>query len=549
MKPLCPFWVNKVDALDVDSPSALTLSDILYCNVQDQDEVWSHVLLASYMIDINWIFRVVPSLLHIKEELLIVSGEKGYAKKFASSSSVYAGMKNGRVKVVEPNLPIPFGVHHSKFALCVNAKGIRVAVFTANLIPDDWTKKSQGIYVQDFPRIRYTSEKDMVNFLPGPSKDTRGCRFKNELYKYLDHYNVLFSASDHGGIPNTLLDQFDFAEASVELIASVPGYHRGPDAGSFGLGKIKKILQSMNFVPHQNNQPPILTWQFSSQGKLTDSFLTAFEDAMITEATTENQLKQSRPVVQVVYPTENEVKDSIEGWCGGLSLPLQLHCCHPCINERLHKWGQLAKNSCSTGTSRSRVLPHLKTYMRLTERKDGLKWFMLTSANLSRAAWGEWQKNGTQLAIRSYELGVVYDSSSFMKLSEKGLFTTTPSKPVPFPSFIEGDGLVEVYIEGGKNKEIQEGPALFLTYDPLNPDPYASTIQMRERGADFKNHPLSSHDIPWVVDIPHFGRDALGKEIHEAIGGDDTHDRVVDDNSDRKKTKTAAHWRKRDRQK
>ena len=30
-------------------------------------------------------------------------------------------------------------------------------------------------------------------------------------------------------------------------------------------------------------------------------------------------------------------------------------------------------------------------------------WFLLTSANLSKAAWGALQKNNSQLMIRSYE--------------------------------------------------------------------------------------------------------------------------------------------------
>lgn len=32
------------------------------------------------------------------------------------------------------------------------------------------------------------------------------------------------------------------------------------------------------------------------------------------------------------------------------------------------------------------------------------RWFLLTSANLSKAAWGTLQKNNSQLMIRSYEV-------------------------------------------------------------------------------------------------------------------------------------------------
>lgn len=38
----------------------------------------------------------------------------------------------------------------------------------------------------------------------------------------------------------------------------------------------------------------------------------------------------------------------------------------------------------------------------------------LHSANLSKAAWGALEKNGTQLMIRSYELGVLFLPSAFV---------------------------------------------------------------------------------------------------------------------------------------
>ena len=35
------------------------------------------------------------------------------------------------------------------------------------------------------------------------------------------------------------------------------------------------------------------------------------------------------------------------------------------------------------------------------------EFFILTSSNLSKAAWGQLQKQGTQLFIRSYEAGIL----------------------------------------------------------------------------------------------------------------------------------------------
>ncbi len=83
-------------------------------------------------------------------------------------------------------------------------------------------------------------------------------------------------------------------------------------------------------------------------------------------------------------------------------------------------------------TGRTHAAPHIKTYTRLSP--DCLKalWFLVTrwllhihcqdkirksfSANLSKAAWGCFEKKGTQLKIRSYEIGVLFLPSDFVCL-------------------------------------------------------------------------------------------------------------------------------------
>ena len=42
-----------------------------------------------------------------------------------------------------------------------------------------------------------------------------------------------------------------------------------------------------------------------------------------------------------------------------------------------------------------------------SESNAEIIWLLLTSSNLSKAAWGALQKKGKQLMIRSYELGVL----------------------------------------------------------------------------------------------------------------------------------------------
>ncbi|KAL6840577.1 hypothetical protein ACP4OV_029441 [Aristida adscensionis] len=56
-----------------------------------------------------------------------------------------------------------------------------------------------------------------------------------------------------------------------------------------------------------------------------------------------------------------------------------------------------------------KAMPHIKTFTRYNGSSSEILsiligWFLLTSSNLSKAAWGALQKNNTQLMIRSYEV-------------------------------------------------------------------------------------------------------------------------------------------------
>eukprot|EP01035_Chromulina_nebulosa_P050527 gene50527-68714_t len=53
-----------------------------------------------------------------------------------------------------------------------------------------------------------------------------------------------------------------------------------------------------------------------------------------------------------------------------------------------------------------------------------LSWFLLTSANLSQAAWGAVQSGGSTLYVKSYELGVLYLPSRVKTMTRR--FSCTP---------------------------------------------------------------------------------------------------------------------------
>ena len=52
-------------------------------------------------------------------------------------------------------------------------------------------------------------------------------------------------------------------------------------------------------------------------------------------------------------------------------------------------------------------MPSIKTYLRYHAATGRIAWLVLASHNLSGSAWGALELDGTQLHIRSFELGVL----------------------------------------------------------------------------------------------------------------------------------------------
>lgn len=102
--------------------------------------------------------------------------------------------------------------------------------------------------------------------------------------------------------------------------------------------------------------------------------------------------------MKLMYPSLKNVTESHDGLLGGGCLPYfkNAHSRQPWLNQYLYQWRSKSRN-------RDRAMPHIKSYCRYSE--DGLFWFVLTSANMSKSAWGVTKGS---LNINSYELGVAF---------------------------------------------------------------------------------------------------------------------------------------------
>ena len=92
--------------------------------------------------------------------------------------------------------------------------------------------------------------------------------------------------------------------------------------------------------------------------------------------------------------------ESLDGILGGGCLPYRknVHEKQPWLRDYLNQWK-------SDTWSRSKAMPHIKTYSQVQGKKAA--YVLLTSANLSKAAWGKLNKDGDKLHIMSYEAGVL----------------------------------------------------------------------------------------------------------------------------------------------
>ncbi|KPI83979.1 tyrosyl-DNA phosphodiesterase-like protein [Leptomonas seymouri] len=638
-----PLWINDVPAITElqhlhhffagrepcgsappTSTSLLSINDVFRCNTRDPQECWQYVLLSSYMTDLEWLLTSVPELSAVTQKVVMLSGDKGTATLrraekgrylptsaahdranpflaallavsrgqsnhtgggVASSSPV--GLTRDRFVALEPPLPIAYGTHHTKMAICINARGVRVCVFTANLLERDWCWKTQGTYLQDFPW-------EDSHCCPPPSppleKSSKAADFQHQLRHYLAQCGLdattPFSWESSKRLPlgifNTdFLGYVNFADTKVWLVTSVPGSHVGGEARPgyrVGLCRLAEALEKSSAAASFKDASVVLTWQYSSQGSLKPNFLNLLQAAMcgapeVVASATTKQSFLSPPAnikdVQVIYPTETEVRNSVEGWRGGSSLPVRLQCCNEFLNERLHRWGCLrrcrapsdtpvgavAHNSLESAIDvdklqdedyadgqhpqpcaaeyRQYAMPHIKSYAAMNADRTYLHWYLLTSANLSQAAWGSLSANTTKvtprrLLVRSYELGVLYDRTSAVCPSTVPWFSVVASPCIELPTSANSKDalfatpLGDIRLSEGMGSTLAES-SLFLPCDMLRPEPYASTSALRARrrsNLDGAVLAMSCRDVPWVVDIPHRGVDAYGRDVEEAFAED-----------------------------
>ncbi|KAI4295847.1 hypothetical protein L6164_035847 [Bauhinia variegata] len=420
-------------------------------------------ILSNYMVDIDWLIPACPTLSKVPHVLVIHGESDGRVDDMKRK-------KPANWILHKPPLPISFGTHHSKAMILVYQQGVRVIVHTANLIYVDWNNKSQGLWMQDFP----WKDKNSPN---------KGSGFENDLVEYLNtlkwpEVSIKFPNLGDYSINPSFFKKFDYSNAMVRLIASVPGYHTGTSLKKWGHMKLRSLLQECTFDEEFKNSP--LVFQFSSLGSLDEKWIVELASSM-SAGLSEDKTPLGVGEPQIIWPTVEDVRCSLEGYAAGNAIPSPLKNVEKgFLRKYWAKWK-------ADHTGRSRAMPHIKTFARYNGQN--LAWFLLTSANLSKAAWGALQKNNSQLMIRSYELGVLF-----------------------LPSLIKKRGCTS---NGSLSKETCEIPRTrtrtkLVTLTGLSSTHSSSEVIPLPVPYELPPQPYSSQDVPWSWDRRYSKKDVYG---------------------------------------
>ncbi|CAJ0565052.1 unnamed protein product, partial [Mesorhabditis spiculigera] len=371
------YYTKVHSALDCFNENCFSLADLL-ASIRPTSS-----LHFNFMIDLDWVLRQYPAELRTTPISLVVGEKMGTSKTDIERTSKALGSTN--VEVFTAKLPIPYGTHHTKLSLFESAdRRLHIVVSTANLVEGDWREKTQAFYY-------CTGELQST-------ASTSHTVFQTELLDYLARYKLPSVDAWIEKLKSTTL-----VENGDHFIYSVPGYHKADDQEKIAQLALRKALKTRKPDPGA-----LYIAQCSSIGSLgskpdqwmLSQFLITLRGGRSTGSTR----------LFLVYPTVKNVQESYEGWSAGGSLPYQsgTHQKQPWLRTALCKW-------FSENRGRSQAMPHVKTYCEIGEDRE-LKWMVLTSANLSKAAWGEIQKGGQQLCVRSYEAGVLIQDKSRCEL-------------------------------------------------------------------------------------------------------------------------------------
>ena len=186
--------------------------------------------------------------------------------------------------------------------------------------------------------------------------------------------------------------KYDYSTAKGVLIPSTPGYHKPYAKEKLGYLQVQKAISEYTPPPSSKSNRPIIC-QYSSIGSLSKKYLQSLASAWDTrrvhsKMTAANNTDATNNL-QLVYPTHQEIAQSVEGISGGGSVPgRSSNVSKDFLQPLYHKWSSSSASASKHPLSRGRNVPHIKTYYQIAAEDEGaMDWFVLTSHNLSKGKY------------------------------------------------------------------------------------------------------------------------------------------------------------------
>lgn len=240
-----------------------------------------------------------------------------------------------------------FGTHHSKMMVILRSDDTaQVVIHTANMIAKDWTNMTNAVWRS--PKLPRLGEQDALLQQGQQLPVGSGTRFKVDLLAYLAQYELYRPTCKE--LADRLVN-FDFSSIRAAFIASVPGRHNFRNAKSPAWGWTA-LQRCLGRVPVERGQSQIVV-QISSIATLgaKDDWLqnTLFNSL----ATSSLALNTRRPRFKVVFPTADEIRNSIDGYASGRSIHTKIQSPQQIrqlsyLKPMLHHWANDSANGAST---------------------------------------------------------------------------------------------------------------------------------------------------------------------------------------------------------
>ncbi|KZS04356.1 putative Tyrosyl-DNA phosphodiesterase [Daphnia magna] len=342
----------------------------------------------NFMVELGWLLAQYCQHKVQRKPLLVIYGVE--SKELSEAGSRVPTINTIRVKP-----KYPFGSHHTKMSMMSYEDGsLRIVVHTGNLIESDWEDRTQGIWVSPScpPLLSEAAENT------GDGDSVTG--FKRDLLRYLETYSLVALQPWMEKIRKA-----DMSHINVCFIPSSPGSYPIHPGANERVPRWGHLHLSWLLQQHSSSEPDdTVIMQCSSIGSLgpsPSSWLVG--ELAVSMAASSSTAKLGQQTVQVVYPCAQDVKASIHGMAGGGCLPYtrQGHSKQTWFTGFLYKWR-------SESRLRTRAMPHIKSYARVSSDMTRASFFLLTSANVSKAAWGMRSNKCATLMIQSFEAGVLF---------------------------------------------------------------------------------------------------------------------------------------------